>query len=378
MKLAVGIPTWRDGRHMLEATIDSLDGIADELIIADGLIRGVETDLGHLSEWLPEDGEHVHVIQRYWRTQSEKRTWLLERARELGCDWLLQIDADERLHNAGRLKAWLPTWSADAFPVPFEVDPGRWLGASWKCVRVAAWRRVVAGGAYLEHADGNTYCVVPEDGIGPGVRYLAASPELYATLPWISHHPQEREGVRVRIRLGELEDWLEPPPEVPYKVTPGLTPRSLIQPLPVSEGSAEATYYCDQCGARYAGPGLCENGHAPHEVTSLSAAAAAETGQDPAESDAAEQAETVEEDSTAVPSQPAPPVAAPPVADPAPPAAGEPAASTAADAGAADAAASSGDAPAVVAATDAEKLDAIGQHAAAIATLVGDLTAAKG
>jgi hypothetical protein len=41
-------------------------------------------------------------------------------------------------------------------------------------------------------------------------------------------------------------------------------------------------WYCDQCGARYAGPGICENQHAPTELVELAPDAAAETGQDPA------------------------------------------------------------------------------------------------
>lgn len=41
-------------------------------------------------------------------------------------------------------------------------------------------------------------------------------------------------------------------------------------------------WYCDQCGARYAGPGICENQHAPTELVELEPDAAAETGQDPA------------------------------------------------------------------------------------------------
>lgn len=51
-----------------------------------------------------------------------------------------------------------------------------------------------------------------------------------------------------------------------------------------SISTAEATYYCGQCGARFAGPGTCENGHPAAEVLPLEPAAAAEQGQDkPAE-----------------------------------------------------------------------------------------------
>lgn len=293
MKLAVGIITWQDGRHMLEQTIASLDDIQDELIVADGLIENIPTELGHVSDldWLPTT-EHTHVIQRFWTSQSAKRTYLLLKAKELGCEWLLQIDADERLHNAAFLKEWLPTWAGDAFPIPFEVDPGHLLGASWKCLRTAAWQRVTAGGAYLLHARGIEYCVVPPSGTGPAVDYLRSEEVGAWSLPWLSHHYDERIGERRLIRLGDLEHDLEPVPDVPYYAPPGLRPRRLLDSAPVSDVAAEATYYCDQCGAKYAGPGLCEQGHPPNQVTPLTAAPAADTAD-------VETAETTADDETA-------------------------------------------------------------------------------
>jgi hypothetical protein len=50
----------------------------------------------------------------------------------------------------------------------------------------------------------------------------------------------------------------------------------------VDAAPAVEPWYCDQCGARYAGPGICENQHAPTELVELAPDAAAETGQDPA------------------------------------------------------------------------------------------------
>ncbi len=212
-KLAVGIITWADGKEMLDKTVESLGGIADELLIADGVIRGVDRTSGNLApfldfpavelrmgEWFPD----AHISSHVWDSQSVKRTWLLEKARSLRCDWLLQIDADERLHNGDRLKAWLPTWGGDAFPIPFQVEPWQLLCATWKCIRVGAWTRVVAGGAYIEHVDGTVYCVVPPDGRVPD------GAEKF--LPLLTHHPDERPPGRRDIRLGELENSLEPPP----------------------------------------------------------------------------------------------------------------------------------------------------------------------
>ncbi len=204
--------------------------------------------------WLPE---LAHISSHPWDSQSQKRTWLLDKARQLGCDWLLQIDADERLHGAAKLREWLPSWGYDAFPLPFQVEPDQLLCATWKCLRVAAWSRVVAGGAYIEHADGNVYCVVPPDGRPPA--------EASSFLPWISHHPDERPEGRRMIRLGELEEALEPPPPALEWVSAGLDPAPLIASGLV-ELDPQGFWYCDQCGRRYSGPGVCSEEHPPNEV----------------------------------------------------------------------------------------------------------------
>lgn len=252
---------------MLAATIASLEGCFDELLIADGRIERVEpyglpdlSDFSTLDE--ASDGPLVgaHIAAHVWPSQSAKRTWLLQKAQSLGCDWLIQIDSDERLHGAGKLRGYLTSWQGDAFPIPFEVDPGKVLGATWKVLRTAAWVRTVAGGAYIEHANGIVYCVCPPDG-GPLANHQY--------LPWISHHPEERPEGRRSIRLGVLEDSLEPPPFVPNLSTPGLSPLRLIASARMSTTPADATHACPECGTRYAGPGLCEQGHPPAEVVAL-------------------------------------------------------------------------------------------------------------
>jgi hypothetical protein len=271
-RLAVGIITWEDGEAMLQQTIASLQGIADELLIADGAITGINLQgLPVTSAWVPAGADRAepswlpadtHVSSHEWPSQSVKRTWLLDKARQLGCDWLLQIDADERLHGAAKLREWLPSWGYDAFPLPFQVEPDQLLCATWKCLRVGAWARVVAGGAYIEHADGNVYCVVPPDGRPPAA---AAS-----FLPWISHHPDERPEGRRMIRLGELEEALEPPPPALEWVSAGLDPAPLIASALV-EPDPNGFWYCDQCGRRYSGPGVCSEEHPPAEVQKVDA-----------------------------------------------------------------------------------------------------------
>lgn len=282
IKLAVGVITWNDGDEMLRKSIGSVAAIADELLIADGLIEGVGSGgLPPITEGLLDgrldailEGAELdaglepgalpppYVTQHSWKGQAEKRTWLLNKARTLKCDWLLQLDADERLHNPEKLAAWLPSWAYDAFPIPFQVEPHQLLCATWKCLRVDAWARIVAGGAFIEHTNGTVYCVVPAHGRPPD--------GSEGILPWISHHPDERPAERRAIRLGELEEILEPPPmDSPYFEPPSLEARSMLEPRFMSTPT-EATHYCNQCGTRYGGPGICTLGHPAAEVTPLS------------------------------------------------------------------------------------------------------------
>lgn len=287
MKLAVGIITWQDGVDNIDAAFESCaDAQPDVRLLCDGVIAGV--DAGDLADTTPglADEKTAHpalpwsyeCASRRWSSQSAKRTWLLDKAREHDCDWLLQIDADERLHNAHLLRPFLDGWPADAFPVPFEVDPGVMLGATWKCLRVDAWRQVVSGGAYIEHVNGTVYCVTPPGNIAPGVERFDNLESYRRIAPWLSHHPDLRPEGRKQIRLGEVEHVLEPPPHVEGYLTPSLHARPVVYVAPVSDTAAQDTttdaapaaeWACPQCGARYSTPGLCEQGHAAESVVAV-------------------------------------------------------------------------------------------------------------
>jgi hypothetical protein len=331
---------------MLDKTVESLGGIQDELLIADGMINavpqsGLPLTEEHIGEWFPD----AHISSHVWDSQSVKRTWLLEKARSLRCDWLLQIDADERLHNGDRLKAWLPTWGGDAFPIPFQVEPWQLLCATWKCIRVGAWTRVAAGGAYIEHVDGTVYCVVPPDGRVPD------GAEKF--LPLLTHHPDERPPGRRDIRLGELENSLEPPPPDAPEYRPlDLRPRGLVQ-SPAVGATTNTVYYCDQCGARYGGPGVCDNGHTPNEVSPVGDDSSGDAGTAPDGAALASTGETTaatvpgaDPSATAAPeavdASPADPVPPPSIPDPAD---GTTAVGEAAEVGSADTAEAAPDGP---------------------------------
>lgn len=236
MRLAVGIPVWQD-YDLILATLRSVQPLKpDVIIVADGWTKGMIPPAGLELDALAKRAERLRILEaagtpplRYlaipiWRSQSEKRTVILEEARAGGCDWLLQIDADEQLHNGELLRPMLekaPAW-ASCFPVPFEWAPGEWYGTLWKCVRVAAWRRWVAACDLLETMAGDVYQVVTPDNRAPHAAELADA-DLRRGLPWISHHADERPAGRRQIRVGELEHDLEPlPGDAPRPAYPTL------------------------------------------------------------------------------------------------------------------------------------------------------------
>lgn len=289
MKIAAGIITWQDG-PVLERAIASVRDACDVVILADGAIAGVDrqglpTVTPGLRE-LPVD-KVIGDSGGVWSSQSAKRTALLDEARAFGCDWLLQIDADERLKNAHLLRRWLVHYPGDTFPIPFQftanADPVS-LGA-WKLLKVHRWMRIVSQGGYVEHVDGNVYAVWSQTGQRAPVGFERM-------LPWISHHPDERPPGRAAIRLGEWEGILEQrPPETMEIDLPGFAPPPISanahRVLQVAEGNQTGgtmtepnseMYFCAQCGARYAGPGLCENGHPAAEVTQIVPEPATEAG----------------------------------------------------------------------------------------------------
>lgn len=295
MRLAVGVITWQDGADNLVDAWESCElADPDLILLCDGVIDGVDqgglpdmSDLpstidGYGISFLNDRPVTVRVESHRWSSQSAKRSWLLDTARTHGCDWLLQIDADERLHNAHLLRPFLDGWPADAFPVPFEVDPGVMLGATWKCLRVNAWRKVVSGGAYIEHRDGTVYCVTPPGNAAPGVERFDNLEQYRQIAPWLSHHPELRPEGRRAIRLGEVEHILEPPPHVEGYLTPSLAARPVLASPAVTDqadgtatdsihdGAPAAEWACTQCGARYSSPGICEAGHPATAVIAVS------------------------------------------------------------------------------------------------------------
>lgn len=285
VRIAHALFTWQDGREPLEAALRSTAGVVDEVLIADGLIDGVpDLGLSYLSDlsWLQDADylpERVPISAKRWASLSAACTWLLTTAKQLDVDWLLYIDADQELHNGEHLRPYLESWGGDAFPIPRQ-DQRRHL-CPWQCVRVSAFTRYVAGCFILETTSGEQVSLVPPG--GPDESLFE-----FERMPWISHHPNRRPPWRRKQRLGQLETILEPPPPVEAIRLPSLIVSRLVEGSPGQAGPP--AWYCDQCGARYYGPGTCSNQHAPRELqaddTTPGAAAAdtsSETTSEPAD-----------------------------------------------------------------------------------------------
>lgn len=217
MRIAHGLFVWQEPQEMLEACLRSTADVVDEVIIAEGLIEGVpdlglphHTDLGWLvdADYLPASvpisSKHASSEGlRPWPTLSSACTWILGKARQLDCDWLLYIDADQELHNGDQLRDWLRATTASTLPLTRQEPGGRMI-VPWQCIHVPSFTRYVSGCYVLETADGRVANLVPPD--SGWLKYALPS------APWISHHPERRPPWRRAQRLGSFETVLEPPP----------------------------------------------------------------------------------------------------------------------------------------------------------------------
>lgn len=273
MRIAAGIITWQDGAA-LDNCLESVRGVVDEILIADGLIDGIDS-IG-LAPFSPLGGiaDNARVVHARWRSQSQQRDWTLQTARQLGCDWLLAIDADEELRNRDALRPWLEMWRYDAFPIPFYfTDEHAAHPAAFKCLHVPYWRRYVCQGSFLENQQGE---VVQVNG-----QTLWTSARQ-AGLPYLVHRPELRPEARQSIRLSEHEVTLEPYPEnvkawvEPVHAPILLTPDGSIGSLEEAGRAGVPVWYCPACGRRYVGPGHCTREHPPEPLERLEVAAPCE------------------------------------------------------------------------------------------------------
>lgn len=266
VRIAHGLFTWQAGRPALEACLLSTAGVVDEVIIADGLIDGVP-DLGlpALSDlsWL-QDADYlpprVPVNAKRWSSLSAACNWILATARQLEVDWILYVDDDHELHNPAALRSYLENWPGIAFPIPRQ-DQRRHL-CPWQCIRVDAFTRYLAGCFVLETTSGAKVSLVTSGG-------PEESRFEWKGMPWLSHHHDRLPPWRRAHRLGHLETVLEPPPIDALETVDLPLPGVDVVSVRMSETdvvSGAPAWYCDQCGTRYYGPGLCSNQHPPREL----------------------------------------------------------------------------------------------------------------
>lgn len=274
-RICAAICSWQDG-PALENALASIEGVVDRLVIADGLIDGIEAHgLPPFSDldWLHTVAPNAVVEQRRWKTQSQQRDWTLQTARELGCDWLLVVDADEELRNGDMLRPWLQVWAWDAFPIPFYFDEERkGCPSAWHCLHIPDWRRYVCQGNMLENNNGEIVQLVGQTWWTQGREH---------GMPYLAHRPELRPEARRNIRLSDFEVALEPyPDDVKVWLEPTYTP-ALLEPDGLLGSIAEAAelglpiFYCPGCGRRYAGPGSCAQQHERIVLLPVEVAAAA-------------------------------------------------------------------------------------------------------
>ena len=87
MKLVAIILTFNEAQHLARC-IDSLQGIADQIVVADCFSTDATLDIAH--------AHGARVIQREWVNHAIQFNWALTQL-DAGTDWVLRIDADEYL-----------------------------------------------------------------------------------------------------------------------------------------------------------------------------------------------------------------------------------------------------------------------------------------
>lgn len=117
MRILVCISGWRDGYNVLRPCLESAVALGFPVLLLDGAYstyapRGPwatpETELSEAIAGLPNVTVTRAMSSRPWLDEAEKRTQLVLAGVAMGADWLLTLDADERLEGEpGALEAYL-------------------------------------------------------------------------------------------------------------------------------------------------------------------------------------------------------------------------------------------------------------------------------
>ena len=234
--------------------------------MTEGLIEGVDPcglpahgDISWLALPLPWLPERIHISSHAneigvtpWPSIGACANWILAKARQLDVDWLLNVEADEELHDASDLRARLAALPAGTLSVPLaRVEPSGVIAAcNWKLLNARLVARYLNGHVVELHDGRRIDLVAPgQIDIWPG--------------PWLSHHPERRPPWRRHIRLGDYENVTDPIIREGLHPLPVSSMVASVSEIAADETAGVPAWYCPGCGARYHASGSCAWGHEP-------------------------------------------------------------------------------------------------------------------
>lgn len=237
-RVVAAIPTWREDAHAIAGALASC--------------RPLDCSFRYLG------GVGSRPNDRY-ASHTEMRQYGMMVAREqYGADWVLQLDADERLHQGERLVEILQAYPGWAYPIPLVQETGQVTWAPFKLIRsdceIEYRMEYIRRDGILWVLTG--YAPITLDDVPDG-------------MPYIYHAPSIRKGDRSKDRLSTIEEVTDPsPPEATmyYPPSPGGTmSEGVYEVNEEGEQTSDLPYYCPACGLRYGSPGTCtgsaEGGH---------------------------------------------------------------------------------------------------------------------
>ncbi len=83
----------KDEAHCIVRCLDSVKRVIDKALIVD--TGSSDNTIQVINDWLEENEVEGKVIKEPWKDFGYNRSFALQAAKELGCDYSLMIDADE-------------------------------------------------------------------------------------------------------------------------------------------------------------------------------------------------------------------------------------------------------------------------------------------
>ena len=86
----------KDEAHIIERCLDSVKPLIDKVVVVD--TGSSDNTIKVINDWMKKENIDGKVSKEPWENFAHNRTVALEKAREMGCDYSLMIDADEVLN----------------------------------------------------------------------------------------------------------------------------------------------------------------------------------------------------------------------------------------------------------------------------------------